>query len=364
MTRRQLTAAQIFGVILALGWYLAGFTSAGSSGALPEQLGDRDFWKLSQDLSESNGYFRSDNLLSNLSNEIWLQHVVPDLERLSKPGRVYLGVGPEQNFTYIAAVKPAMAFIIDVRRGNLQMHLMYKALFEMSADRADFVSRLFSRKRPEGLGPKSTANDLFEAIDKVPGSEALHRENLKAIQEHLTKKRGLPLPDDDLKGIEYITQQFLWFGPGITYSSSMGRGGRAMATYWDLAVATDADGTHRSFLASDENFHVLKTLHTKNLLVPVVGNFGGPKALRAVGKYIRDQGAIVAAFYLSNVEQYLNQDGLWMSFCQNVSTLPLDDHSRFIRSVRSGGGFNGRYGFGGLVNELGHIREEVKACAR
>ena len=130
MTRRQLTAAQIFGVILTLAWYLAGFTSAGSVGSLPEQLNDRDFWKLSQELSETNGYFRSDNLLSN---EIWLQHVIPELvAKTGKPGRVYLGVGPEQNFTYIAAVKPAMAFIVDVRRGNLQMHLMYKALFEMS----------------------------------------------------------------------------------------------------------------------------------------------------------------------------------------------------------------------------------------
>ena len=83
--------------------------------------------------------------------------------RVSKLSRVYLGVGPEQNFTYIAALKPKMAFIVDVRRGNLQLHLMYKALFELSSDRADFIFRLFSRKRPEGLGPKSTADEIFAA---------------------------------------------------------------------------------------------------------------------------------------------------------------------------------------------------------
>src|SRR6187402_1670366 len=110
--------------------------------ALPERLTDQEFWKLIGDLSEPGGSFRSDNLLSN---EVWLQYVIPDLLNVAKPGRVYMGVGPEQNFTYIAALKPAMAFIVDVRRGNLQMHLMYKALFEMSADRPDFVSRLFSR---------------------------------------------------------------------------------------------------------------------------------------------------------------------------------------------------------------------------
>ena len=364
MTRRQLTAAQIFGAILTLAWYLAGFTSAGSVGSLPEQLSDRDFWKLSQELSEENGYFRSDNLLSN---EIWLQHVLPDLEKTSKPGRVYLGVGPEQNFTYIAAIKPAMAFIVDVRRGNLQMHLMYKALFEMSADRADFVSRLFSRKRPTGLTTSSTAMEIFDAFDRVPGSETLQQENLKGIQDHLTKKRGIPLDASDLKGIEYIQQQFFWFGPGITYSSSTGRGGRAMSTYWDLMVATDRDGKNRSYLANEDNFKILKNLHSKNLFLPVVGNFGGPKALRAVGKYVRDQGAIVAAFYLSNVEQYLNQDGLWPSFCHNVATLPLDDHSLFIRSVRGSLGsssFNGGYGWpgGGLVNETNSMRAETKSC--
>ena len=361
MTRRQLTTAQIFGVVFTLAWYLAGFPSASSTATLPEQLSDQEFWKLSQELSETNGYFRSDNLLSN---EIWLQHVIPDLAKTSKPGRVYMGVGPEQNFTYISAVKPAMVFIVDVRRGNLQMHLMYKALFEMSADRAEFVSRLFSRKRPAGLTTSSTAMDIFSAITEVPSSEALHKENLKAIQDHLMKKRSIPLTSEDLQGIEYIAQQFHWFGPGITYNSSQGRGGRSMATYFDLMVATDADGKNRAFLASEENFNVLKTLHSKNLIVPVVGNFGGPKALRAVGKYIREKGAIVSAFYLSNVEQYLNQDGLWPSFCNNVATLPLDDESVFIRSVRGGTGFGNGYGYGGLTNVLGGMREETKACPR
>src|SRR6186997_1494954 len=47
-------------------------TSAASpvaAAALPQRLSDRDFWQLSTDLSEPNGSFRSDNLLSN---EVWL----------------------------------------------------------------------------------------------------------------------------------------------------------------------------------------------------------------------------------------------------------------------------------------------------
>jgi hypothetical protein len=325
--------------------------------ALPERLSDRDYWNLITDFSEPNGEFRSDNLLSN---ELYLQYVIPELARPQRLNRVYLGVGPEQNFTYISALKPKMAFIVDIRRGNLQLHLMYKALFEMSSDRADFVFRLFSRKRPDGLGSRSSAHDIFTALEKAEPSEAVSKQHLQAIQEHLTKKRNFPLTPDDLKGIEYVHGAFSWFGPGLSYWSTGGRGGgRNAPTYWDLMVADDGKGQMRSFLANDENFQVLKELNEKNLLVPVVGNFSGPKALRAVGRYVREREAIVAAFYLSNVEQYLTRDRSWHSFCTNVATLPLDAFSTFIRSVR-----NSTYGPGvGLDSELGNIAEEVKACA-
>jgi hypothetical protein len=67
----------------------------------------------------------------------------------------------------------------------------------------------------------------------------------------------------------------------------------------------------RSYLSTEANFAVLKDLQSRNLVVPVVGNFGGPKAIRAIAQYLKSRGATVAAFYLSNVEQYLQQDGLW-----------------------------------------------------
>jgi hypothetical protein len=329
--------------------------------ALPDSLSDREYWALVTELSEPDGYFRSDNLLSN---EIFFQYVIPDLLRTSKQDRVYLGVGPEQNFTYIAALKPKMVFIVDVRRGNLHLHLMYKALFEMSADRAEFVSRLFARKRPDGLSASSTPDEIFNAVYKASPAKAevddpYFRESLKAIYDHLTQKRRFPLSDDDLNGIKSVYSQFYGHGPGLSYWSSGGPGGRNAPTYWDLMVADDGKKQARSYLASEENFQIVKGLHQKNLFVPVVGNFSGPKALRAVGRYIREREALISAFYLSNVEQYLSRDGVWYTFCANVATLPLDASSTFIRSVR-----NGTYGPGvGLDSELGNISEEVKACA-
>lgn len=315
--------------------------------ALPVRLTDRDFWRLSTDWSEPNGYFRSENLTSN---ELLFQHVITDLVARTRPGDVYLGVGPEQNYTYIAAVKPSMAVIFDIRRGNLDLQLMYKALFELAADRVDFVSLLFAKPRPSGLGPKSTVVDIFSSFGRSPRSEALYTQTLRAIKNHLTKTHALPLSAEELDGIEYVYHAFYWSGFAV----------RASPTYADLMTATDEAGAYKSYLASDERFAVMKSLESKNLVIPVVGDFGGPKAIRAVGAYLKAHGATVSTFYLSNVEQYLEQDRKWNVFCRSVASLPLDRSSTFIRSTNRGRGFGG---FGpGFVSRLGAMVEETKNC--
>src|SRR3954468_22544867 len=82
----------------------------------PNRLSDSVFWKLVTDISETNGYFRSDNFVSN---EMTFQWVIPELLRTTKPGGAYLGVGPDQNFPYILALKPKIAIIFDIRRQNM-----------------------------------------------------------------------------------------------------------------------------------------------------------------------------------------------------------------------------------------------------
>jgi hypothetical protein len=327
---------------------------AGSS--VPASLTNDEFWALSAALSEAGGTFRSENLLSN---ERMMQHVIPGLQRTVRPGAAYLGVGPEQNFTYIAALKPALAFIVDIRRGNLQLHLMYKAIFELSSDRADFVARLFSRPRPATILQASPIADIVNAVIRTPGTEGLLASNFAAIREQLTRVRGFPLGDEDLDGIRWILQSFAADGPMIQYSANFGRTG-GFPTYGELMMATDAAGTQRSFLASDEAFTYLKSLQTKNLIVPVVGDFAGDRALRGVGRYLKDKRTLVGAFYVSNVEQYLGRDGRWHLFCENVGSLPLDESSTFIRTVR-----DSAYGRGmGLNSVTGNIVAETRACPR
>src|SRR5437763_6054260 len=324
---------------------------------LPDRIADEDFWRMATDFSERAGTFSSDNLLSN---ERWFQHILPPLVSKAKQNRVYVGVGPEQNFTYIVALKPKMAFIVDVRRGNFDIHLIYKALFEMSADRADFVARLFSRPRPAGLTAASTAEEIFVAIANVPATDTLYSRNMRAIVNHLTKVHQFQLSSADILRMQHIYNAIFVYGPSIQYSTTTNAGRRITKepTYADLMKAADQGGFEHSFLATEDAFLWMKQFETENRLVPIMGDFAGPKALRAVGQYLTDKDAVVSAFYLSNVEEYLKQDGKQRTFCDNASALPIDETSTFIRSSRSG---TPDFGFE-LVSELGSMRTDLATC--
>ena len=322
-----------------------------SAESLPSRLSDEAFWHLVTDFSEPNGFFRSDNFLSN---EVEYQWVIPTLTSTLGTGGVYVGVGPEQNFTYIVALRPKLAFIVDIRRGNLDEQLLYKAFIEMSADRAEFLSRLFARKRPASLASGNAGNagksgaagnvtdieQLMAAYQHEEPSAELFDRNLEAAKDWLLKHHSFALTADDLSGIEYVYKAFYDGGPDLNYSFPNGgffRGGN-FPTYADLMAETDAHGEHRSYLATEDQFRTLSELEKNNAIVPIVGNFAGPKALRAIGAYLRQHNATVSAFYTSNVEMYLFQQGDdWRKFYGNVATLPVTERSTFIRSVSNRG---------------------------
>jgi hypothetical protein len=310
---------------------------------LPSQLSSAEFWGLIESFSEPNGYFRSDNFLSNESG---LQDVIPNLSERVKTGGVYIGVGPEQNFTYLVAFQPKISFIVDIRRLNMLEHLLYKAIFELSRDRGDFVSFLFSRPRPKGITEKTKVADLFSAFEKVEEDQTLLERNLNAILMHLTGFHRLTLSEEDQGQIRYILSNFSQAGPGLSYSflGSYYQGTLGMPTYVELMEATDGQGHNWSFLATEEQFREIQELQRKNLIIPLVGDFAGPKTIRAIGRYLAQHDAVVSLFYTSNVEMYLFQQGDdWMKFYENVSTLPLNSNSSFIRFAA---GWGRRFGSG------------------
>ena len=305
---------------------------------LADSLTSREFWHFFTTASEESGVFPSENFVSN---EKTYQYVIPALQDALTPNGVYLGVGPEQNFTYIVNLKPRLAVIIDIRRQNAMQHLMYKALFELSPSRAEFVSRLFSRPLLTVPGPASTASELFAAVEAAAPNDSAFELNWREIVGQLTVMHNFPLSAADLATIRHVYSAFFEAGPAISYSYRLGTPPSPtpwLVTFAQLQSATTADSVNLSFMATESNYQRLRTMQQRNLVVPVVGDFGGSKAIRAVAAYLTEQGATVTAFYVSNVEQYLfGGFGAEQRFYRNVATLPIDSTSAFIRSLPASG---------------------------
>jgi hypothetical protein len=383
--------------------------------ALPERIADSTFWRIVTTFSEPSGVFPSENFVSNETE--WQFVIPPNLNRIkSGSNAAYVGVGPEQNFTYISAFKPGIAFICDIRRQNMLLHLMYKALFEMSTDRADFLSKLFARPRPAGLDTASSGATLANAYRAIPYDSLLSDITMSAILSQLVRQHKFALSSEDSATIRAVYGVFVQYGPDVSYSASSrnvrnpmapsvggmplpniigsmsggvsirtsingvanlyritadtagrqvverdsagvwvkdtlafrngiaplsftrspGMGiGSVYATFAFLMGLDDGanPGVNRGWLGSESAFRWVKNFQERNLLIPVVGNFAGPKALRAVGEFLREKDAKVSAFYTSNVEQYLFQSRISDDFYENVSTLPTDAGSTFIRSI-------------------------------
>lgn len=328
--RELLTIVSCLAVVLTAG--------CGRRSGIPYALADREHWALIESASEPGGSFTlSDNIVSNEPR------YAEAVKWLSPSGGAYIGVGPEQNFSYIAALRPEIAFIVDIRRDNLDLHLLYKALFELSSDRADFVSRLFSRPRPAGLDARISVEALFEAYERVVPTSDEYDRNAALVRQRLVQTHGFPIPQADLDRIELTFRVFFTAGPQVDYYGASAVEA-VRPSYRQLMTAQDFTGTSQSFLASEERFQFVKALHTRNLIVPVVGDFGGPTAFRAIGTYLRQHRGRVQAVYASNVAVYLSTQQA-AAFCANLAALPAPTSAWFLE-----------------LNRMRTLGEKLRAC--
>jgi hypothetical protein len=214
------------------------------------------------------------------------------------------------------------------------LHLMYKALIEMSPTREEFLSRLFSRPVRSRTSPRDSPEMLLAAFSQLEPDRVAFERTQAEIHDHLQYTHGFSLTASDLRGIDYVYGAFFREGPALRYSFGGRPGWQPFPSYRDLMVADDGRGVQRSYIASEEIYQALRDLQERNLIVPLVGDFAGPKALRSVGRYLDLHHATVSVFYTSNVEQYLFQprEGAWQRFYENVSALPIAERSTFIRA--------------------------------
>jgi hypothetical protein len=297
------------------------------------QSAQAPFASLVEQLSEPSGEFDTDNLISNEQSYL---HVMPALEQAGLSGGVYIGVGPDQNFSYIARIRPAEAFIVDIRRDNLLLHLLFKAIFATTKTRVEYLAMLTGRQAPER--PESWRDASIEKIvayfdeaKPVPQSEETRRLLHAAI-----RKPGVPLSAADLATIDRFHAAFMQAGLSLQFTST-GRPAREYyPTYRDLLLETDRKGRKQCYLASEDDFQFVRGLEAKDNVVPVVGDLSGPHALAAVGQLMAQRGEKLSAFYVSNVENYLFRSGVYTKYVDNLKRLPRSDRSLIIRSIFGG----------------------------
>lgn len=303
-----------------------------AAATLPEST----FARLVAQLSESGGYFDSDNLMSNEASYL---HVLGRMRTHGVTGGAYLGVGPDQNFSYIAQVRPRIAFIIDIRRDNLLQQLLFKAAFTRGRNRAEYLTLLFGRPTPaeSQRWEASTIEGLVAWVDSTPPSPDAAAAAQATILATV-KSFDVPLDERDLETIARFHRTFIDAGLDLRYTSHNRPPRAYYPTYRQLLLERDLTGKQGSYLASEADYRFLKSLQDRHLVIPVVGDLAGEHALAAIGRLVAERGEKVSAFYTSNVEQYLMRDGVSFDrFAANVRRLPRDPRSVIIRSYFGGG---------------------------
>lgn len=287
-----------------------------------------------EQLSEPEGAFDTDNLISN--EQAYLD-VVPALKAAGTSPGAYIGVGPDQNFSYIAAVRPVIAFIIDLRRDNLLLHLLFKALFAQARNRAEYLSLLTGRPVPDRVETwrDASLDRIVAYIDRAkPVDEAVRA--LHGRVDATLERFGVPLSAKDRKTIERFHSVFIEAGLSLKFET-LGRAPREFyPTYRELLLARDSAGRQSNYLASERDFEFVRSLEAQDLIVPVVGDLSGPHAMAAIGAMMTERGERLSAFYVSNVENYLFRDGRFTRFAENLQRLPRDARSVIIRSIFGG----------------------------
>jgi hypothetical protein len=332
------TVAPLWILFIVVAWVRAQCTAAplqhetGSEADLHAALPAAEFGRIVREFSEDGGYFHSDNFVSNETSYL---SVVGKMRELEISGGAYIGVGPEQNFTYIARIRPRIAFIVDIRRQAVLQHLMYKALFQLSDTRSEFLARLFSRPLPEeaAFAGGASIQDLMEYFARAPADSQAYSRNLAEIESIIRTGFDCPLTEEDEKTLDHVYGHFREAGPGVSYWAVRMS---FLPSLKDLIEQQEADGRLGNFLADEEDYAFVRDLQRRNLIIPVVGDFSGSKALLMIADYLRRNSYEVTAFYTSNVEEYLFLRGVFARFVQNLKAMPAAPRAVLIRADPSG----------------------------
>lgn len=291
--------------------------------AAPAAPSPREFTAQFSGFSEGDRYFFSDNYISNETSYLQVA------DELEPRGGAYVGVGPEQNFTYIARTRPEVAYIVDIRRGNALLHLMYKGIFHAAKNRSEFVARLVGREGALEETPGASLAQVLEAGAGSPASDAEFERVHAPLLHYIQKDLGVRLSAKDLETLRDTHSAFFKQRLDLRFELHQ-KNGRHYPSLGELLQAKSASGTG-SFLAQAADYEFLRQMQERHQIVPIVGDFAGDQALAKLAEELERRKLTVSVFYTSNVEQYLMEPETWKRWVRNVEALPTNAESVFVR---------------------------------
>jgi len=344
-------------ILLVLAVIMTSFVSQPytTSALKNSNLSNKEFENAMNDISEKDpGTYVTSNRVHNEGS--YLQVPFTSLLKLDIQNKAYIGVATDQNYSYIAKLKPGIAFIIDIQRPVMLQHLLYKALFTMAESRVDFARLLLNR----------TGNSIDEIIDSKESKEKTEVEKTaEKIITLLDKDYGIDLSEEDKRIIKEIYLDFYLNGAYITCGTGPGN-----VPFKELIRQTDTSGQKGHYLWSDEDFAFLKNMSEKNLIIPLVGDFAGTKCISELGKWLKKRKLKVGIFYTSSVEYWIgerkNNFAVWSIWISNLKALPWSENAVIVRATFGSTFFNEhpRYRKGdSWISIASYVRDFLSRCS-
>lgn len=217
------------------------------------------------------------------SNERRIDFFIKPIENL---GGCYIGVGTDQNFSFIAKAKSDYAWLMDFDPVIVKVNLIHLYLLNISKDYEEFKNfwaRKNEKKSFELVKQKFSSDKDWKMIEKA--WEVSHR-NFSGVEDRLNE-------------LNFMSRKF-----GLV-----------------------------TFSNNTDEFLFLKKKVSENKIVAVNGDLTGSKSMRNISKLANSLGCKIRILYLSNAEEYFRYPE---DMRENFISLPTDEKGIVIRTMTSG----------------------------
>lgn len=270
----------------------------------------------------------ADNLMTN---EDSLASVMDQIRSESPPGTVFLGVGPDQNYTFIATARPIEAYLLDYRKKNQLLHLMHLALIAKSPNRIDYLENYWARRVKVGLisppndDHSKTTEKLLLLFRRSELDQQFLAQNIGDVMSELLNSQFLDA--NEIEEVGRIQKRLAGPGPEARFLAL-----KMYPTIASLISMKTRAGKPGHWLAGDDYYQEVRELCFQQKIYPVVGDWSGQLCLKKLAAHLNSTEKKVGLVYISDVEFFLLRGNRFSHYIENLARLPLHDEVRIVRT--------------------------------